>query len=189
MPIKIYIKNNNSISFYFRAFLDILKILEINLLVSGQTWSFYWFFLVCCNTSNLRGFCLFDGGLLGIFWYFFFYCSVLVFIFLLLTLHRKSQIHDNIMMPVQCGICVLFPVVEIPPVWRGTEQFFTHNINNRVNKRKYWIESIISSCPLTFRLIYPMLKWCRRAGTTLQVFRTLLVHIWDVLSNSALEAT
>lgn len=112
----------------------------------------------------------------------FFYCSVLVFIFLLLTLHRKSQIHDNIMMPVQCGICVLFPVVEIPPVWRGTEQFFTHNINNRVNKRKYWIESIISSCPLTFRLVYPMLKWCRRAGTTLQVFRTLLVHIWDVLS-------
>lgn len=74
---------NNSFSFYFRSFLDTLKILEINLLASVQTWSFYRFFLVCCNTSNLR-FCLFDGDSLGffgrvfliaLFWFLFFFYS------------------------------------------------------------------------------------------------------------------
>lgn len=126
---------NNSFSFYFRSFLDTLKILEINLLVSGQTWSFYRFFLVYCNTSNLLRFYLVDGD----FWGFlvgFFYYFVLFFVFLLLTLQRISQIHNSIMMPVQCRVRVCFLVVEIPPVWRGTKQFFTQNISNRVNKRK-----------------------------------------------------
>lgn len=118
--------------------------------------------LSAANTSNLRRFCLFDGDFFG-FSVDFFNCLFFFFyVFLLLTLHRKSQIHDNIMMPVQCGVCVLFLVVEISPVWRGTKQFFTHSINSRVNKRKYWIESNISSCPLTSRLVYQVMqKECR----------------------------
>lgn len=110
------------------------------------------------------------------FWQVFYYFA---FIFLLLFFFYSPSTEKAKSMTIswcQCSVEYVYSFLSWKFLLCGEEQNNSHQQQSKLKGISNWNNYII--LPLTSRLVYPTLQWCRRReGNTLHVFITLLVHI------------
>lgn len=93
-----------------------------------------------------------------------------------LTLYRKTEIHDSVMMPVQCGEYILFVVVEIPPMEKEKSTLSTGSSTTEQTKGNIELNLFFLTSQLQF-----LVRFGDREGNMPAAFQMNSTPSWHTL--------